>query len=240
MRIVVLTDVHANLPALDAALAKIQQEGYDLLVHTGDAISIGPFPAESLERLLALPNARFVMGNHDAWFAHGLPTPQPPWMSDGEVLHQQWTHAQLNPALRAEVAQWPAVVTARWAGVPLTFLHYPLVAPGEFLPIIAAPTVADLDRIFSPYAGELICYGHHHPFSDVQGRARYLNPGSLGCAPTAVARYCVIDLIQQQWTVTHHSVPYDDAPLQHAFAARAVPERHVITQIFFGSRFQLI
>lgn len=41
MRIVVLADVHANLPALEAALAQIEEAGYDLLVHLGDAIVMG-------------------------------------------------------------------------------------------------------------------------------------------------------------------------------------------------------
>src|SRR5690606_7205081 len=92
MKIVVITDVHANLPALEAALDSIQRRGYDLLVHTGDAIGIGPFPAECIERLLSLPRALFVMGNHDALFAHGIPSPRPQGVSDGEVLHQRWTH----------------------------------------------------------------------------------------------------------------------------------------------------
>ena len=85
MRIVVLTDVHGNLPALNVALHSIEREGYDLLVHLGDAIAIGPFPAECLERLLALPRARLLMGNHDVWFASGLPEPRPSWMSARSV-----------------------------------------------------------------------------------------------------------------------------------------------------------
>ena len=66
MRVVVITDVHANLPALKAVLESIRVEGYDALVHTGDAIAIGPYPAECLDLLLGVPNIRFVMGNHDA------------------------------------------------------------------------------------------------------------------------------------------------------------------------------
>jgi putative phosphoesterase len=237
MRILVLTDIHANLPALEAALAAIHQHGYDLLVHTGDAISIGPFPAECLDRLLALPRARLIMGNHDAWFANGLPTPQPTWMSDGEVAHQQWTHAQIDPVLQPLVAGWPYVITETIESLSFTFLHYPLTADAEFLPIMQQPTVADLDAAFAPYAGELIFYGHHHPPSDVQGRARYVNPGSLGCAPTAVARYCLIGVEDGRWRLSHHQVPYDDAPLYQAFEARAVPERAFLYRAFFGGRF---
>lgn len=73
MRLVVLTDLHGNLPALEAALTEIDRDGYDLLAHTGDAVGIGPFPAECLDRLLGLKNALLLTGNHDAWFASGLP-----------------------------------------------------------------------------------------------------------------------------------------------------------------------
>lgn len=56
MKIAVFTGVHANLPALEAALTAIDQPGCDCIVHTGDAIAIGPHPAECLDKLLALPD----------------------------------------------------------------------------------------------------------------------------------------------------------------------------------------
>ena len=109
-RIAVITDAHANLPALDAALAAIRGDGASAVYHTGDAIGIGPFPAEVLDRLLHEPGMRSVMGNHDAWFAFGLLCPRPAWMGEGELAHQRWVHAQLDPALRPAVAAWPWVI----------------------------------------------------------------------------------------------------------------------------------
>ncbi len=237
MRLIVLTDIHANLPALDAALHEIEQQGYDLLVHTGDVIGIGPFPAECLECLCSLPRVQLILGNHDAWFAQGLPNPIPAWMSDGEVAHQQWTHAQLDPAHRAEVATWPLVDTQELAGLACTFLHYPLTNTQDWQPILRNPTIADLDQAFANVPTPLIFYGHHHPFSDMQGRARYINPGSLGCASTAIARYTSVEIENGMYTVRHHHVPYDDAPLYQAFERRQVPERAFISRAFFGGRF---
>src|SRR5262249_47988655 len=101
VRVAVLTDAHGNLPALRAALHAIRQEGCAAVYHPGDAIGIGPYPAETLDLLLDTPNVRFAMGNHDDWFANGLPQPQPAWMSDGCVAHQNWVHSCLDPALRA-------------------------------------------------------------------------------------------------------------------------------------------
>jgi predicted phosphodiesterase len=78
-KLCVITDVHANLPALTTTWGAIQTEGYDLLVHLGDVVAIGPYPAECLEMLLSIPNSKLLMGNHDFWFAYGLPQPRPEW-----------------------------------------------------------------------------------------------------------------------------------------------------------------
>src|SRR5215216_5717191 len=139
-KIAVITDAHANLPALDAALAAIAREGCDAIYHTGDAIAIGPYPAECLDRLAHTPKLHLLMGNHDAWFAHGLPSPRPDWLSDEELVHQIWTHQRLDPALRATVAGWPYVVREDFGGLAVTFLHYALAPSGrDFAPIVPDP-----------------------------------------------------------------------------------------------------
>jgi predicted phosphodiesterase len=238
MKIAVITDLHANLPALQALLPAIRAEGCDLLFHTGDAIAIGPHPRECLDLLLDTPGIQFVMGNHDAWFVDGLPRPQPAWMSAGEVQHQRWTHAQLDPAWRATLAQWPYLIRREFGGVTVAFVHYALTPSGRgFAPTVRQPGVADLDRLFAGCAAELIFYGHVHGFSDLQGRARYVNPGSAGCQKQAVARYCVAEFYDGTFTITHRAVPYDDTALKRAFEQRQVPEGEFINRVFFGGRF---
>lgn len=238
MRIAVITDAHANLPALEAALASIRAEGYDAIFHTGDAIAIGPQPAECLDLLLNTPGVQFVRGNHDAWFVDGLPTPQPAWMSDGEVAHQHWTHGRLDPHLHSVLAAWPYVLEHDVEGVRVAFTHYALGPSGQhFRHAIRDPTADELDELFGSHDAELLFHGHDHRNSDVEGRARYVNPGSLGCYRRAVARYCVAELDQGRYTVEHRAVRYDDAGLFRAFERRDVPERAFIYRAFFGGRF---
>jgi predicted phosphodiesterase len=240
MKLAVLTDVHANLPALKAALCELKQDGFDLLVHLGDAIGIGPFPAECLDLLLNIRNAHFIIGNHDEYFAHGLPQPQPNWMSDGEVEHQHWTHRQIDSALRAVVAEWPYCFRFDF-GIPTTFVHYPLDVSGRtFAPFMKDPIATDLDRafaLFAPAASSLNFYGHNHQFSDLEGQARYVNPGSLGCATKPIARYTLVDYQHGSYRLEHRAVAYDDAELLHAFEERCVPERAFIYRAFLGGRF---
>ena len=236
-KIVVMTDVHANLPALQAALDAIQAEGYDAIYHTGDAVAIGPQPTECLDLLLATPRMHFVMGNHDAWLAFGLPRPQPYWMSDGEMAHQRWVAEMVDPARKQIVAQWPFWLEAEFAGVRTAFVHYGLARNvRDFVPIYRNPTIHELDEMFEQHHAQLLFYGHHHPYSDREGRARYVNPGSLGCDREAIARYAVTTFAAGEYTLEHRAVAYDDAELRTAFAARQVPERDLLWRIFFGDR----
>jgi predicted phosphodiesterase len=237
MRIVVITDVHANLPALKAALESIRAEGYDALFHTGDAIGIGPHPAECLDLLLNTPNIRFVIGNHEAYFINDLPVPTPTWMSEGEVQHQHWTHSRLDPQLRLVLGEWPYVLDDDFDGVRTAFVHYGLDQSGqEFQPFVKDAQATDLERMFSAQDVTLLFYGHNHHKSDVMGRARYVNPGSLGYYSQAIARYCVVEFQRGQYTVDHRQVPYDDTELFGAFEQWEVPERAFIYRAFFGGR----
>lgn len=236
-KIGIITDAHANLPALEAALAALDVEGCAFVVHTGDAIGIGPHPAECLELLLAQPGMRFVMGNHDEWFVQGLPVPQPAWMSDEEVQHQRWTHRQLTPAMRAAVAGWPDDVTMDFDGVQATFCHYPRSESGDgFVSVANDPSPTVLDDLFGGFGGEIVFYGHHHPRSDFQGIRRYVNPGALGCNAPGQARYAVLTVQDDgPWDVSLRSVPYDARGLLDDYERRQVPARATILRIFHGS-----
>jgi len=239
-RIAVITDAHANLPALDAALAAIRAVGPDAVYHTGDAVGIGPFPAETLDRLLHEPGLHPVMGNHDAWFAFGLPDPRPRWMSDGELAHQRWTQAQLDPVLRRVVAAWPWVIEEEVGGVPVAFLHYALDGTGRgFADPIPDSDPAALNRLFALQRARLVFYGHvHYPTPippEVAENTRYVNPGALGCSPEPLARYALLDVDQEgSWRLAFRAVPYDPRPLFAAFREREVPEWAFIKATFFG------
>ena len=64
MRVAVISDVHGNLPALEAALAAAEAARPDLIVFGGDLVW-GPLPRETLERVTAVPGAQFVRGDAD-------------------------------------------------------------------------------------------------------------------------------------------------------------------------------
>lgn len=236
LKIGVITDAHANLPALTAALEALDAEGCDLIVHTGDAIGIGPHPAEVLTTLLERDGIHLLMGNHDAWFAHGLPEPKPEWISPGEYDHQLWVHAQLSADHREAVQKWPYAMSLDLPGLTVQLSHYAYadLASG-FLPIVLEPSPADLDHLFGPLDADLNLYGHHHPRSDLQGRSRHVNPGALGCNVEPRARFAIVEVPNRgAWTLTLRDVGYDWEPVFRDLEQRQVPARETILRIFFG------
>ena len=64
MRYLVLSDVHANLEALDATLAAVSGD-YDRVLVLGDLVGYGADPNAVTERIRALPDVTIVRGNHD-------------------------------------------------------------------------------------------------------------------------------------------------------------------------------
>jgi len=246
VRFGVVTDAHANLPALAAALVALDAEQCDFVVHTGDAIGIGPHPAECLDLLLNRGVA-LVMGNHDSYFAFGLAD----WpYSEGELAHQRWVHEQLDPSLRAIVAAWPWEITREVEGRIVLFTHYgrrrdASSAPADHDTTVAeldsrwAPpgrntTIADLDSMFSERRADIVFFGHDHQPLDGVGSRRYVNPGSLGCNGVPEARAAVAELHLGAIQIRHLAVEYDDSSVFEDLEAREVPDRALIRRLFLS------
>jgi diadenosine tetraphosphatase ApaH/serine/threonine PP2A family protein phosphatase len=75
MRYLVLTDIHANLEALDTCLADATQHGFDQTLVLGDLVGYGPDPNEVLARVQSLRPVAMIRGNHDK-VACGLEQPE--------------------------------------------------------------------------------------------------------------------------------------------------------------------
>ena len=233
MKIGIFTDIHANLPALERCISFCQASGCDRIVHLGDLVGIGPFPKECMDLALATSEMDLVMGNHDFWYAFGLPGQRAFGMSVQEVEHQRWTHAQIGPEPKESVKEWPFTRIIKLADIRIAMRHYGLNQKGNwFQPIIKNPTAHELDELFVDVDAQLVCYGHHHRASDITGRMRYLNLGSAGCYHKSVARAATIELHSGMLHIDKVFLDYEDKNLMSAFDDRKVPARDFIRRVF--------
>ncbi len=95
MRIAVLSDIHANLPALDAVLATLGE--VDAIWQLGDVVGYGPHPDEVVARLREI-GAVGVRGNHDAAALGRLDVS---YFNAAARWAVEWTARRIAPETRA-------------------------------------------------------------------------------------------------------------------------------------------
>ncbi len=171
MRVAALNDVHGNLPALDAVLGEVAQAGVDTVVCGGDVVG-GSFPVEVLDRLLILPDVRFVRGNVDRLVLEGVAEHGQDWSAE---------RLRLGDDRLATIAGWPLTVELEIDGVGSTlFCH---ATPTADEPIFTRVTPdEDVVRLIGDVDADLVVCGHTHMQFDRQlpGGLRVVNAGSVG------------------------------------------------------------
>jgi predicted phosphodiesterase len=228
VRVGVVSDIHANLTALEAVLDAMGQ--VDALWVCGDTVGYGPDPSDVLA-LLDGRKATIVAGNHDRAVATGedLELFNPP-AAVAATMHQRW----LSPAERDLLAGLPRTLETG----DVTLCHGSLRDPlWEYVtnPRSAAASLALAKTSHC-------CAGHTHIPSlfraeagrEKVGRVRYdspyplaprafLNPGSVGQPRDGDPRaaYAVLDLAAA--TVTFHRSSYQVAETQRRIRERGLP-----------------
>lgn len=231
MRVAVLTDIHSNAPALDAALDAVG--AYEQLWVLGDSVGYGPHPNEVVERLREL-EAVAVQGNHDAAVLGRIPTGT---FNDLARAAVRWTADTMTPANLDWLAEQPEV---RVEG-DFTLAHgSPRDPLWEYLFSVPAARI-NLAAFETPYC----IVGHtHHPlvFRDDDGQVEalfaddgytleldarrcILNPGSVGQPRDGDPRACALTLDTDAAEATWLRFDYDVAATQKAIRATELPGR---------------
>ena len=223
MRIGLLSDVHGNLPALEAVLEdvadgrthereRVHGGGVDALVCAGDVVGYNPWPAECVDRLRTrdIPT---VMGNHDRAVVEGTAFR----FNEMAAAGVEYATDQLAERQRSWLADLPD--ERREFDDRLKLVHGHPDDPDRYT----------YPRQFSPRLLEdedVLVLGHTH----VQHVERYaegtvVNPGSVGQPRDGDPRaaYAVVDL--ESGTVETRRVEYDIERVQEAVREAGLPER---------------
>ena len=216
-KLLVISDVHSNLHALEAVLADISRRGLASapLCFLGDAVNMGPFPGEVARLLSSLEPAFRVRGNHDRYVSCALPA-----RADLERYfrcpegadHTAWTAAALDAGDKAWLAGAPLQLSFEFGGA-------------EFLCFHAAPDGDE--KPFTPSAGavNILCGHIHSPYAaPLAGGGLAVNPGSVGSSLDGdpAASYAVVT-VDGGVRAELIRVKYDVAAFCAALEARRAP-----------------
>jgi predicted phosphodiesterase len=177
MRVAVLADIHANLPALDAVLDEPDVVGADAVVLLGD-IALGPMPAETLDRLAAL-------GDRAVWVHGNCEREMVTAFDGGEVPGPNGADAAASAGLigrahRDRLDRLPLTVTLDIDGLgPTLFCHASPRRDDERL-LVDSPPGRWADVLDGVDAGVVVCGHTHMPFDRLVGGRRVVNPSSVG------------------------------------------------------------
>jgi len=244
VRIVVLADIHGNLPALRAVLADIEAQGTpDAIWVLGDLVAFCPWPAETLARLRALPHAAFLRGNTDRYLVTGrrpvTPVRSPedwkrlPAVLAGREANFCWTVERLSyadyeflrdlpPRLEEEVPGYGRVAAVHATAIDDETNLFP-DTPDETV----HSHLAGLDA-------RLVLYGHTHvPVDRIVDSFWLVNGGSVGLPLDGDPRsaYTVLDFEGKHCTVTLRRVVYDVEEVIAALERRGHPGRDWVVQM---------
>ncbi len=242
MRTLVLSDIHANLVALEAVLEAAGP--YDRLWFLGDLVGYGPNPNECVERLRALDPAIALSGNHD-WAVLGkLDTEE---FNDDARKLVRWTARELTDENRGYLRGLPPLHVA----APFTLAHASPRHPVWEYILDLQTALENFEQFQTPVclvghshipalflldeaAAELSFYlvGDGEAMDLSRGRM-IANPGSVGQPRDGDPRasYAVLDDEAQTWTI--HRVPYDIAETQHRMRDHKLPAR-LVERLEFG------
>lgn len=235
MRILIISDIHANLSALVAVLSDAGE--VDAVWCLGDLVGYGPDPNECVERIRHLPNLVCLIGNHDAAAANSIDIAS---FNDEARLAVLWTQSVLSQS-NLEYLQglepektldsvtlahgsprqpiWEYLLDTRTASQNFEFFDTPYCFVGHsHLPVIFQMQDGQKNAdLFIPKLESTL---------EMSPRA-ILNPGSVGQPRDRDPRasYAIYDSDAQTWL--YQRVQYDIPSVQTRMRAKNLPQRHI-------------
>jgi predicted phosphodiesterase len=222
MRYALISDIHANLPALEAVLADIAtRPSIDAIYHLGDLVGYAPWPNETVA-LLRERGVPGIAGNYDSTVATGYKhcgcKYEDPRQEELSHLSYGWTREHVSAETKRFLGALPFRLDVRPSGghqagptmilvhgtPTLNTLYWTEGRPDSFCSKMAGKAGAR--------AGDVICFGHTHKpwYGEVEG-IHFVNTGSVGRPKDGDWRagYVVLEVGEGEPQVEFVRVEYD-------------------------------
>jgi putative phosphoesterase len=181
-RAAVVTDIHGNVPALEAALHRIDELGVDDVYCGGDLVGYGPRPNE-ICRAIEERGIPTIYGNYDFAIARDdddcgcfYPTPKDREIGQGSVA---WTLAHTDERSKRFMRDLPFDLRFELDGKRVRLVHGSPRKVNEYL--LEERPVRSFERIAQLADCDVLLFGHtHKPWDRAYGGVLFVNCGSVG------------------------------------------------------------
>ncbi len=228
VRLAIISDIHGNLPALEAVLADIATRQITEIYHLGDLVGYNPFPNETVA-LIAARGIPGITGNYDQAVLAQTADPI------GELLNAKitplgreiyaWTVREVNGQSREFLAAQPRHLSLARGSWRLLLTHgSPRHIKDYVRPSWPDAMVADL---LAEIAEDILLAGHTHIPHVRQINGKWLiNPGSVGFPKDGnpLAAYAILEL-GRDLQVSIRRVAYDLERTVREIEARGLPAK---------------
>ena len=257
MRYALISDIHANLPALEAVLADIRgRAGVDAVFHLGDLVGYAPWPNEVVQRIRDERIAG-VAGNYDSTVAtnyvHCGCKYEDPRQEELSHVSYAWTLEHTTAETKAFLGALPFRIDLRPLGGHLSGPTVTLLHGNQVLNTVyvyeerSDDFLAKMASGVGARAGDVICFGHtHKPWQRDVGGVRFVNTGSVGRPKDGDPRagYVLLDIgHSEDLKVEFVRVGYDVEQAGRAIAAAGLPSEFAdylrtggVSRLSYGSQ----
>ena len=226
MKIALIGDVHANLPALDAVLAHAREQDAKAIWNSGDLVGYGAFPEEVVQQLQG-DDILNTIGSFDDQVLR-FKKRKERWRKQKsleEYLALEWAYGQLSKKSHKYLRflSREMRMTAKGRRVLLTHdcpgLGGKSLGPND-------PPEALVGLAHEARANIIVCGRTHKPFAHQVDGIWFINPGSVGLPVDGDPRahYSLLQIGPKEVQVQHHRVTYDVEQMVAAIRANRLPE----------------
>lgn len=211
MKIALLGDVHANLPALEVVLEHATQQGAEAIWNVGDFVGYGAYPNQVINKLRQV-GAVSIAGNYDLKVLR-FPDKVQQWRKTKlpeKVRGFEFAYQSLTPENLDYLAELPQEVRLEAAGWRVLLTH---ASPESNEEHLTPDTPEERLRWLAAAAGtQIVACGHsHRSFVRAVDGVWFINSGSVGRPDDGDPRasYALVELLEERVQVEHFRLVYD-------------------------------